>query len=69
MSSELFALDTNTSDKTTIKTATNANVSETIQSSVEVIDQLSEYSSLITHSLYFIIFGVFIIYIVHKLSL
>ncbi len=67
MSSELFALDTNASDKTTIKTAKDANVSESIQSSVEVVDQLSEYSSLITHSLYFIIFGVFIIYILHKL--
>jgi len=67
MSSELFALDTNASDKTIIKTATDANVREAIQSRVEVIDQLSEYSSLIVHSLYFIIFGVFIIYILHKL--
>ena len=58
MTSELFALDTNASDKTTIKTATDGNVSEAIQSSVEVVDQLTEYSSLITHSLYFNIFGV-----------
>lgn len=59
----LFALETSDTNTTTIKP-----VGETLQQSVEIVDQLSEYGGLISKSLYFIMLGMFIIYILHKLT-
>ena len=42
-------------------------VSQTIESTVEIVDQMSEYGSLITNSLYMIIFGMIAVFIIHKL--
>jgi len=42
-------------------------VSETIQNTVEIVDQVSEYGDLITHSLYLIIGGMLAIFILHIL--
>ena len=43
-------------------------IGTTLQESVEIVDQLSVYGDLIRKSLYFIIFAMFIIYILHKLT-
>jgi hypothetical protein len=59
----LFALETSDSNATTIKP-----VGETLQQSVEIVDQLSEYGGLISKSLYFIVVAMLIIYILHKLT-
>jgi len=42
-------------------------VGQTLQDTVEIVDQVSEYGSLITNSLYLIIFGMIAVFIVHKL--
>jgi len=46
---------------------TNTVVSKTLQETVEIVDQVNEYGSLITNSLYLIILGMIGIFIVHKL--
>ncbi len=43
-------------------------VSEVIQDTVEIVDQVSEYGALITHSLLFIIGGMAVIFILHKIA-
>ncbi|RLA19333.1 MAG: hypothetical protein DRQ61_10095 [Gammaproteobacteria bacterium] len=43
-------------------------VMDSIQDTVALIDQVSEYGFLITNSLYFISFGMLSIYILHKLA-
>jgi len=43
-------------------------VSEVIQDSVEIVEQVSEYGFLITNSLYLIIGGMLAVYILHKLA-
>jgi len=42
-------------------------VSRKIENTVEIVDQMSEYGSLITNSLYLIIFGMMAVFITHKL--
>ncbi len=59
----LFALEKSDSNTTTVKP-----IGATLQQSTEVLNQLSEYGGLISKSLYFIIFGMFVIYILHKLT-
>ena len=56
----LFGTDTNS-------TGTQP-AGETLQDSVEVINQLSEYGGLITKSFYFIVVGMILIYILHRLT-
>jgi len=46
---------------------TNTEVGKTLQETVEIVDQVSEYGSLITNSLYLIVLGMIGIFIVHKL--
>jgi len=41
---------------------------ENLQNSLEVVNQLSEYGGLISRSLYFILFGMLVIYILHRLT-
>ena len=59
----LFALEKSDSNTTAVEP-----VGETLQDSVEVINQLSEYGGLITKSFYFIVVGMILIYILHKLT-
>ncbi len=59
----LFALEASDTNSTGTQP-----VGETLQDSVDVINQLSEYGGLITKSFYFIIVGMILIYILHRLT-
>jgi small conductance mechanosensitive channel len=48
--------------------AEELNVSEVIQDTVEITEQLSEYSTLIGSSLYLILGGMLVIFLLHKLA-
>ena len=45
-----------------------SNVSEAIQETIEIAEQVSEYGSLISSSLYFILGGMLVIFLLHKLA-
>ena len=45
-----------------------SNVSEAIQETLEIAEQVSEYGSLISSSLYFILGGMLVIFLLHKLA-
>jgi small conductance mechanosensitive channel len=45
-----------------------SNISATIQETVEITEQISEYSSLIGSSLYLILGGMLVIFLLHKLA-
>ena len=48
--------------------AEELNVSEVIQDTAEITEQLSEYSTLIGSSLYLILGGMLVIFLLHKLA-
>lgn len=48
--------------------AEELSMSEAIQETAEIVDQVSEYGSLISSSLYLILGGMLVIYILHKLA-
>ena len=45
-----------------------SNVSEAIQETLEIAEQVSEYGSLISSSLYLILGGMLVIFLLHKLA-
>ena len=55
-------------DKMTAVSNDESFASDAIEETVKIFDQVSEYGSLITDSLYFIIVGILAIFILHKIA-